>query len=85
MYLNELLYCSCIEPALYEVHLKVDKLDVEDMLDSGRYNHLLDVFRRTLWPDSRDDLYITFLASAVRLGARLPLNPTDGEGSVDYV
>ncbi|XP_054258310.1 epsilon-sarcoglycan-like [Macrosteles quadrilineatus] len=73
------------EPALYEVRLKVDKLNVEDMLESERYNRLLDVFRRTLWPDSQDDLYITFLASAVHLGARLPLNPTDGEGIVMHI
>jgi len=73
------------EPALYEVNLKVDKLNVEDILESGRYNQLLDVFRRTLWPDSQEDLYITFLASAVQLGARLPLNPTDGEGVVMHI
>lgn len=68
------------DPALYEVQLKVDKLNVEDMLDSNHYNLLLDVFRKTLWPESSDDLYVTFLASATHLGARLPLNPTEGEG-----
>ncbi|KAG8246848.1 hypothetical protein J6590_075814 [Homalodisca vitripennis] len=73
------------EPALYEVHLKVDKLNVEDMLDSDRYNRLLDVFRRSLWPESQSDLYITFLASAVQLGARLPLNPFEGEGIVMHI
>lgn len=71
-----------IEPALYEIQMKVDRLNVEDMLDSDRYNQLLDVFRKSLWPDSQDDLYITFLASATQLGARLPLNPYHGEGWV---
>uniref|UniRef100_A0A1B6KQR6 Dystroglycan-type cadherin-like domain-containing protein n=1 Tax=Graphocephala atropunctata TaxID=36148 RepID=A0A1B6KQR6_9HEMI len=73
------------EPALFEVHLKVDKLNVEDMLDADRYNRLLDVFRRFLWPESQPDLYITFLASAVQLGARLPLNPFEGEGIVMHI
>lgn len=69
-----------LDPALYEVRLKVDRLNVEDMFDSDRFNRLLEVFQNILWPDSQQDLYITFLASAVQLGARLPLSPNEGEG-----
>lgn len=69
-----------LDPAKYEVQLKIDNLNVEDMFDSERQERLLEIFRRKLWPDSSDDIYLTFLASAVQLGARLPLRPTEGEG-----
>ncbi|XP_017892583.1 alpha-sarcoglycan isoform X2 [Ceratina calcarata] len=65
----------------YEVHLKIDNLNVEDMFDRNRTEKLLDIFRRRLWREATD-LYITFLASAVELGARLPLKPSEGEGVV---
>jgi Sarcoglycan alpha/epsilon. len=62
--------------------MKIDNLNVEDMFDSYRLNRLLDVFRRELWHESKNDLYVTFLASAVHLGARHPLRPNEGEGLV---
>ncbi|XP_031842580.1 sarcoglycan alpha isoform X1 [Nomia melanderi] len=65
----------------YEVHLKIDNLNVEDMFDRNRTEELLDIFRGKLWKDATD-LYITFLASAIELGARLPLKPSEGEGVV---
>ncbi|KAJ9585970.1 hypothetical protein L9F63_020384, partial [Diploptera punctata] len=68
--------------AKHEVQLKIDNLNVEDMFDSYRLNRLLDVFRHKLWREGVNDLYVTFLASAVHLGARLPLRPNDGEGVV---
>ncbi|KAJ4432976.1 hypothetical protein ANN_15233 [Periplaneta americana] len=70
------------DPAKHEVQLKIDNLNVEDMFDSYRLNRLLDVFRCQLWRESEDDLYVTFLASAVHLGARHPLRPNEGEGVV---
>lgn len=69
-----------LNPAKSEVHLKIDNLNVEDMFDTERIKRLKDVFTDTLWKDSLPDLYVTFLASAVQLGARLPLNPSEGEG-----
>lgn len=95
----------------YEVHLKIDNLNVEDMFNRNRTNELLDIFRfvdklqgkkisdvlywcwiklslfslslstyrKRLWKDAVN-LYVTFLASAVELGARLPLKPSEGEG-----
>ncbi|XP_076165424.1 sarcoglycan alpha [Ptiloglossa arizonensis] len=63
----------------YEVHLKIDNLNVEDMFDRNRTEELLDIFRKKLWKNA-PDLYVTFLASAIELGARLPLKPSEGEG-----
>ncbi|XP_053976886.1 epsilon-sarcoglycan isoform X2 [Hylaeus volcanicus] len=65
----------------YEVHLKIDNLNVEDMFDRNRTEKLLDIFRKKLWKNATD-LYVTFLASAIELGARLPLKPSEGEGVV---
>ncbi|XP_022207832.2 epsilon-sarcoglycan isoform X1 [Nilaparvata lugens] len=70
------------DSAQHEVQIKIDNLNVEDMFDEKRLNQLLDVFRLQLWPESAADLYVTFLASAVQLGARLPLKPNEGEGVV---
>ncbi|XP_017771255.1 PREDICTED: epsilon-sarcoglycan isoform X2 [Nicrophorus vespilloides] len=71
-----------LSPARYEVQLKIDNLNVEDMFDVERMDRLKDVFRKRLWKDSEEDLYVTFLASAIELGARLPLNPDEGDGVV---
>lgn len=71
-----------VDPAKHEVQMKIDNLNVEDMFDSYRLNRLLDVFRCELWHESENDLYVTFLASAVHLGARHPLRPNEGEGLV---
>lgn len=67
-------------PAVYHVNLKIDNLNVEDLFDQYRVMKLLDIFRYKLWPDSFTDLYVTFLASAVTQGARLPLKPNESEG-----
>ncbi|XP_065351126.1 alpha-sarcoglycan isoform X2 [Cloeon dipterum] len=69
-------------PAQYEVQLKIHNLNVEDLFESHRQSRLLDIFRHKLWPASAADLHITMLASAVQLGARRPLRPTEGEGVV---
>lgn len=68
------------DPARFEVQLKIHNLNVEDLFDTHRLSRLLDVFRSRLWPGSRDDLHVTMLASAVQLGDRLPLRPSEGEG-----
>ncbi|XP_037295880.1 alpha-sarcoglycan isoform X2 [Manduca sexta] len=68
--------------ARHEVELKIDNLNVEDLLDEHRMTRLKDILRTKLWTESSQDLYATFLASAIDLGARLPLKPSDGEGLV---
>lgn len=45
-----------------------------------RIPYLLDIFRETLWLESKYNLYVTFLASTSDLGQRLPLDPNDTEG-----
>ncbi|XP_076265296.1 sarcoglycan alpha isoform X1 [Rhynchophorus ferrugineus] len=69
-------------PARYEVHLKIDNLNVEDMFEVEKMEALKDIFRIHLWRDSEEDLYVTFLESAVEMGARKPVNPNEGEGVI---
>lgn len=66
--------------AKYQVHMKINNLNVDDMFDVNKMENLKDVFRKQLWMDSEDDIYPTFLSSAIKLGARKPLNPNEGEG-----
>lgn len=67
-------------PARYEVNMKIDNLNVEDMFNVNRTDALKGIFREQLWKGSGSDLYITFLSSAVELGARKPLIPGKEEG-----
>lgn len=69
-----------LNQARFEVHMKIDNWNVEDMFDVKRMEALKDIFRKDLWKDSESDLYVTFLNSAIELGARKPLNPNEGEG-----
>ncbi|XP_063923548.1 epsilon-sarcoglycan isoform X1 [Zophobas morio] len=71
-----------LNPAKYQVHIKIDNLDVDNMFEVERMESLKDIFRKVLWKDSQSDLYVTFLSSAITLGARKPLNPSEGEGVV---
>ncbi|XP_018570617.1 epsilon-sarcoglycan isoform X2 [Anoplophora glabripennis] len=70
------------KPARYEVNIKIDNLNVEDMFNVNRTDALKGIFREKLWKGSGGDLYITFLSSAVELGARKPLVPGKEEGVV---
>ncbi|KAJ8928234.1 hypothetical protein NQ314_019184 [Rhamnusium bicolor] len=74
-----------LSPAKYEVHMKIDNLNVEDMFDVERMTSLKAIFREQLWKDSENDLYLTFLSSAIELGARKPLIPSEKEGCVHNV
>ncbi|XP_026814739.1 epsilon-sarcoglycan [Rhopalosiphum maidis] len=70
------------EYATNEVRFKINNLNVEDMFNEERIPYLLDIFRQYLWVGSKQNLYVTFLASASDLGQRLPLDPNDTEGVV---
>ncbi|XP_022162756.1 epsilon-sarcoglycan [Myzus persicae] len=70
------------EYATNEVRFKINNLNVEDMFHEERIPYLLDIFRQNLWLGSKQDLYVTFLASASDLGQRLPLDPNDTEGVI---
>jgi len=62
------------------VHMKIDNVDVEHLLNSDKLSKLLDIFRHKLWVESFADLHTTFLSSAVNQGARRPLKPNESEG-----
>ncbi|KAL1138292.1 hypothetical protein AAG570_009980, partial [Ranatra chinensis] len=74
-----------LDDAKFEVHLKIDNLNVEDLLEGGRLDDLMGVVSRILWPLSSNDIYPTFVASAVQLGARLPLSPNESDGVVVHL
>ncbi|KAK9869806.1 hypothetical protein WA026_003538 [Henosepilachna vigintioctopunctata] len=71
-----------LNPAKFEVLLKIDNVNVDDIFDVERMDNLRDIFRKQLWKDSENDLYITYLESAIELGARKPLDPEQEEGIV---
>lgn len=73
------------ERTRHQVHLKIDNLAVEDLFEPQYLVDLLSVFRNELWPEALHDLHVTFFASAVKLGARLPLHPEEKEGVVVYL
>ncbi|XP_073996227.1 sarcoglycan alpha isoform X3 [Rhodnius prolixus] len=72
------------EPAKYEIQMKIDNLNIDDLFDGQKLQMLMNVFKEVLWSDA-DDLYATFLDSAIKLGARLPLKPQEGEGVVVHL
>ncbi|XP_014216278.1 epsilon-sarcoglycan [Copidosoma floridanum] len=67
--------------AKYQIQLKVNNLNVEDMFDRNRTEDLFDIFRKNIWRNATD-LQLTFLAPAVELGARYPLKPGEQVGTV---
>lgn len=73
------------EPARHQVHLKIYNLAVEDLFDPRYLDDLLSIFRAELWTEAAHDLHVSFFASAVQLGARLPLRPEEKEGVVVFL
>ncbi|XP_013783675.2 epsilon-sarcoglycan-like [Limulus polyphemus] len=67
--------------AVYEVEMKFSNMNVEDMFQNDRLRQIEEIFRDYLWPES-ETIYITMVASAVDVGGRLPLDPTEKEGVV---
>lgn len=71
-----------LNPAKFEVMMKIDNVNVDDIFDVEKMESLRDIFRKELWKDSENDLYVTYLESAIQLGARKPLDPDQEEGQV---
>lgn len=71
---------SLTEPARHQVRLKIYNLAVEDLFNPHYLEDLLSIFRAELWTEAIHDLHVSFFASAVHLGARLPLRPEEKEG-----
>lgn len=63
-----------------EIQMKIDNLNWVHMMDAGRIENLKNIFRKDLWPESRHDLELSFMESAVKMGGRLPLQPQQREG-----
>lgn len=60
--------------------MKIDNLNVTDMFVGDHMSALKDIFTRILWKNTDYEIYVTFLKSALELGARKPLRPQEGEG-----
>ncbi|XP_019526240.3 epsilon-sarcoglycan isoform X1 [Aedes albopictus] len=67
------------------IQMKIDNLNWVHMMDPGRIENLKNIFRNDLWQESRQDLHIIFMDSAIKLGARLPLRPQQREGVVVHL
>ncbi|XP_058818328.1 epsilon-sarcoglycan isoform X2 [Topomyia yanbarensis] len=67
------------------IQMKIDNLNWVHMMDPGRIENLKNIFRNDLWQESRSDLHIIFMDSAIKLGARVPLKPQQREGVVVHL
>ncbi|XP_032584316.1 epsilon-sarcoglycan isoform X2 [Drosophila mojavensis] len=67
------------------VQMKIDNLNWVHLMDPGRVENLRNIFRKDLWPDSKDDLSVVFMESAINMGGRLPLRPQQREGVIVHV
>lgn len=64
------------------LQMKIDNLDWANLMDPGRMSDLKNVFRNELWEESKHDLSVVFLDTAVNLGSRLPASPQLKEGVI---
>ena len=72
-------YVRNIDDRLYEIFLKIDNLNVVDILQQSKMELLKDVMSN-LWSVSSYDLHVTYLESSIESGSRMPLNPNDHQG-----
>ena len=54
-------------------------------MDQGRVENLKNIFRNDLWPESKEDLEIIFMESAIKMGARVPMKPAQREGVIVHL
>lgn len=66
--------------ALNTVEMKIDNLNWVHLTDPGRVENLKNIFRMDLWPQSKNDIHISFMESVVKMGGRAPLQPNQNEG-----
>lgn len=66
--------------AVNTVQMKIDNLNWVHLTDPGRVENLKNIFRNDLWPESKNDLHISFMESAIKMGGRVPLQPQQREG-----
>ena len=68
--------------ASFNVKLKIDNLNIEDIFDPHRLKNLKSLYTEQFWPESKSDLHLTFIASSLVVGYRRPLRPTEKDGVV---
>ena len=66
----------------YQVTLKIDNLNIEDVFDETRKGRLLSLFKTRFWPEAADDIHLSFADSAIKVGGRRPLKPSSKDGVV---
>ncbi|CAO1334324.1 unnamed protein product [Diamesa serratosioi] len=72
-------------PPVNIIQMKITNLNWVHLTDMGRVENLKNIFRNELWPESKNDLSIVFMESAVKLGARIPLRPQQKEGVIVHL
>lgn len=71
--------------AVNTVQMKIDNLNWVHLTDPGRVENLKNIFRLDLWPESKNDLHISFMESAIKMGGRVPLQPQQKEGIIVHL
>ena len=66
----------------FQVNIKIDNLNIEDVFDERRKGRLLDLFKTRFWPEAAEDIHLSFADSALRVGGRRPLKPSSKDGVV---
>lgn len=67
------------------VQMKIDNLNWVHLTDPGRVENLKNIFRLDLWPESKNDLHITFMESVIKMGGRAPIQPQQKEGIIVHL
>lgn len=67
------------------VQMKIDNLNWVHLMDPGRVENLKNIFRQDLWPESKNDLHISLMESAIEMGGRVPLRPQQREGWAKWI
>ena len=56
--------------AKYNIKLKIDNLNIEDVFDAHRLKNLKNLFKDQFWPQASSDLHMTDIASSLEVGYR---------------
>lgn len=70
---------------LNKIEMKITNLDWTNLTSVETVNNFKSIFTEELWKESSNDLSIVFMESAIKLGARLPLNPNKSEGVIIHL
>lgn len=71
--------------AVNTVQMKIDNLNWVHLTDPGRVENLKNIFRLDLWPESKNDIHISFMESSIKMGGRVPVQPQQKEGIIVHL